>query len=92
MPNRGTPGYEERQPVQGRPSSVPKELHEVLARFADICDYFSQQNMDVPAHVLETLGRISKLSIPERIPRMNQLNQELMEYLHAAGRDSGVQQ
>ena len=92
MPNRDMPRDEETLPGQGHGSLVPKELHEVLARFADICDYFSRQNMDVPAHVLETLRCISKLSIPERIPRMNQLNQELMEYLHAVGRNFGTQQ
>lgn len=71
-------------------SSVPKELADQCARFADICDYFSRQHMDLPPHVLDAIGSVSKLPIPERIARMEQLNQDLMEYLHAAGQDSGI--
>ena len=70
-------------------SSAESELADVCARFADVCDYFSRQNMDLPPHVLEEIGQVSKLAIPDRIARMNQLNRDLMEYLHAADRDSG---
>jgi hypothetical protein len=71
-------------------SSVPQELADVCARFADICDYSSRQRMDLPPEVLETIGRVLKLSIPERIARMDELNRELMDYLHAAGQDFGI--
>lgn len=70
--------------------SVPRELAEVCARFADICDYFSRQHMDLPPDVLEAIGSASKLAIRERVTRMDELNKELMEYLHASSRDSGV--
>lgn len=74
-----------------RPDSpLPKELAEVCARFAAICDYFSRQHMDLPSDVLESIGRLSKLAIPERIARIDQLNQELLEYLHRGSQDSGV--
>lgn len=93
MQNRNTPpgSDQDRSPKGPRPDSPgPKELAEVCSRFADICDYFSRQRVDLPPDVLEAIGRVSKIAIPERIARMDQLNQELMEYLHAASRDSGV--
>jgi hypothetical protein len=69
-----------------------KELAEVCARFADLCQYFSQQNMDLPAQIVEEVRLVSKLAIDERIIRMKRLNQELMEYLNDAGPDPQVQQ
>jgi hypothetical protein len=77
---------QERTPV----SFIPEDLADVCARFADICDYFSRQHMDLPPNVLEAIGRVSKLPIPERIARMDELNRELIEYLHTVDQDSGI--
>ena len=33
-------------------STQEKELAEVCARFADLCQYFSQLKMDPPAHIV----------------------------------------
>lgn len=68
------------------------ELAEVCARFADLCQYFSQQQMDLPPQIAEEVQLVSKLSIDDRITRMKRLNQELMEYLNDAGPDSHVRQ
>jgi hypothetical protein len=68
------------------------ELADVCARFADICDSFSRQNMDMPPPVLDEIGRVSKLTVPDRIAAMTQLNRDLMQYLHALGQDSGMRQ
>ena len=69
-----------------------QELAEVCAQFADVCDYFSRQSMDLPANVLDDIGRVSKLSIPDRSAAMKRLNQDLMEYLHDVGQDSRIRQ
>jgi len=69
-----------------------KELAEVCALFADLCQYFSQQNMDLPAQVLDEVRSVSKLKVEDRIARMKGLNQELMEYLIAAGLGPEIRQ
>jgi len=73
-------------------SAVQQELAEVCAQFADICDYFSRQNMDPPPNVLEDIRRVSKLSVPERIAEMKRLNQGLMEYINDVGQGSRIRQ
>jgi hypothetical protein len=79
---------------QSRAGTRPqeKELAEVCARFADLCQYFSQQNMDLPSQIVEQVRLVSKLAVDDRITRMKRLNQELMEYLNDAGPDPQVRQ
>jgi len=69
-----------------------KELAEESTRFADLCQYFSQQKMDIPPSVVERVGGISKLLPPERIRAMKDINRELMEYLNDVGQDPGIRQ
>jgi hypothetical protein len=69
-----------------------KELAEVCARFADLCQYFSQQNMDLPAQIVEEVRSVSKLAVEDRVARMKRLNQELMEYLHGASPGPQIRQ
>lgn len=69
-----------------------KELAQESARFADLCQYFEQQKMDVPVEIVDQLGRISKLAISERIEAMKKLNQRLMEYLSDAGENRFLRQ
>ena len=69
-----------------------KELAAVCGRFADLCQYFSQQNMDLPLQVVEEVWLVSKLAVNDRIARMKSLNQELMKYLNDAGPDPQVRQ
>ena len=69
-----------------------KDLAEVCAQFADVCQYFSQQNMDLPPQILAEVPSVSKLAIPDRVARMKRLNQELMEYLHACGPGRQIRQ
>ena len=88
-------------PVEGRNEydqrleSLPageKELAEESARFADLCQYFERQTMDVPVEILDQLGRASTLAIPERIEALKKLNQRLMEYLNDAGNGQFIRQ
>jgi hypothetical protein len=77
---------------QDAASKQPKELAEMCAQFADLCQYFSQQNMDLPAHIVDEVRLVSKLVVEDRVTRMKRLNQELMEYLHGANPGPQIQQ
>jgi hypothetical protein len=69
-----------------------QELAEVCARFADLCQYFSQQIMDLPANIVDEVRSAAKLTLEDRVARMKRLNQELMEYLHVAGPGPQIRQ
>ncbi len=69
-----------------------KELAHESTRFADLCQYFSQQKMDIPPSIVERLGNVSKLPAPDRIRAMKDINRELMEYLNDVGQDPGIRQ
>ena len=84
---------EDRNEYDQRLKSLPsgeKELAQESARFADLCQYFERQRMDVPVEILDQLGRASRLAIPERVEAMKKLNQRLMEYLDNVGQDPGI--
>jgi len=80
---------EERVNLQPSPE---KNLAEECAHFADLCQYFEQQKMDVPAEIIDQLRRAAKLAEPKRIEAMKKLNQRLMEYLSDAGKGAFVRQ
>jgi len=82
----------EHEATDGGAPMIEKDLAEVCARFADVCQYFSQQNMDLPPQILDEVRSVSKLAIPDRVARMKRLNQELTEYLHAAGPGPQIRQ
>ena len=85
----------DRNEYDQRLKSLPagkKELAEESARFADLCQYFERQRMDVPVEILAELGRASRLAIPERIEAMKKQNQRLMEYLNDASEGHFVRQ
>ena len=73
-------------------SGGEKELALETARFADLCQYLSRRNMDVPPNILDQLSGVSKLAPQDRTGRMKALNQALMEYLNDVGEDSGIRQ
>ena len=86
---------EDRKPYDERLDSLPpreKELAQESARFADLCQYFERQLMDIPMEIVDQLGRASRLAITERIEAMKKLNQKLMEYLDNVGQDPGIRQ
>jgi hypothetical protein len=86
---------DDRNEYEQRLNSLPaeqKELAEESTRFADLCQYFSQQKMDIPPSVVERVGSISKLSAPDRIRAMKDINRELMGYLNDVGQDPGIRQ
>ena len=87
--------FDDRNQYEQRLNSLPaeqKEFAEESTRFADLCQYFSQQKMDIPPSVVERVGSVSKLSAPDRIRAMKDINRELMEYLNDVGQDPGIRQ
>ena len=77
-------GTKRQKRIESNPAPAKeKELAEVCARFADLCQYFRQQEMELPSQIVEEVRSVSKLAVDDRIPRIRHLNQELMEYLHA---------
>ena len=86
---------EDRNQYDARFDSLPaeeKELAQESARFADLCQYFERQWMDVPVEILDQLRRTSRLAIPGRVEAMKKLNQKIMGYLDNVGQDPGIRQ
>jgi hypothetical protein len=86
---------DDRNEYQQRLNSLPpgqKELAEESTRFGDLCQYLSQQKMDIPPSIVERVGNVSKLPVMDRIRAMKDINRELMEYLNDVGQDPGIRQ
>jgi len=86
---------DDRNEYEQRLHSLPaeqKELAEETTRFADLCQYFSQQRVDIPASIVERVRNVSKLPVKDRIHAMKDINRELMEYLNDVGQDPGIRQ
>ena len=86
---------DDRNEYQQRLNSLPaeqKDLAEESTRFADLCQYFSQQRMDIPTSVVERVRNVSKLPVKDRIRAMKDINRELMEYFNDVGQDPGIRQ
>jgi hypothetical protein len=86
---------EDRNEYEQRLSSLPpnqQELAQASTRFADLCQYFSQQKIDLPSDLLEQVGRLSRLAISERLRALKNINRELMEYLNDVGQDPRIRQ
>jgi hypothetical protein len=86
---------DDRNEYEQRLHSLPlgqKELAQESTRFADLCQYFSQQRMDIPASIVERVRNVSELPVPDRVRAMTDINRELMEYLNDVGQDPGIRQ
>ena len=59
-------------------------------RFADLCSYLSQRNVDIPKNILDDLGRLAKLDVPQRTIRIRALNEDLMKFLSDLGLGSST--
>lgn len=69
-----------------------KQLAEESTRLADLCQYFSQHEMDIPPELVERVAELSKLTTSERIQALVDLNRALMEYLNGTGRGPAIRQ
>jgi hypothetical protein len=86
---------ENRNEYEARLRELPpdqKRLAEASVRMADLCQYFSQQEMDLPAEVVERVAGLSGLTTQQRVRALIDINEGLMKYLHAIGKDFGVKQ
>ena len=62
-----------------------KELALESTRLADLCRYFSEEQMDIPADLVDRIRRLSRLEPRERVRELLSINQALMEYLNRVG-------
>ena len=69
-----------------------KQLAEESARLADLCQYFSQHELDIPPELVEQVAELSKLPTSERVRALVELNRALMEYLNATGQGPATRQ
>lgn len=98
--NRFEPGgdfgpIEDRNEYERRIAGLPpeqKELAEETTRLADLCQYFSQKQIDIPPELVERIADLPTLTNSVRIRALANLNQALMEYLNHVGQDTGIRQ
>ena len=86
---------EDRREYENRINALPgdeRQLAQELSRCADLCQYFEREKTDVPAEIVDELGRAARLSIPQRLEVIKNLNQRLMESLPNAGDGDRVRQ
>jgi hypothetical protein len=67
-----------------------KALAEGLSRYADLCRFFSEQQMNVPPHIVRAVGQLHKLPIADRISQIGDINEALLEYLQNVSEDIGL--
>src|ERR1700742_4910907 len=65
-----------------------RELAIEVTRLADMSRYFSENEMQIPPHIYREIVALRKVELPQRIKKMREINQELMEYLHSVSEDS----
>ena len=86
---------EDRNEYEQRLNALPPDQSELAkenARLADLCQYFSQQQIDIPPEIVERVAGLSRLSTAERIRALIDVNRALMEYLNDVGQDPGIRQ
>jgi hypothetical protein len=98
--NKFEPGHElgpieDRNEYEQRIDALPKgqqELAQESTRLADLRQYFSMHDIDIPPQLVERVTSLRSLAIPERTRVLMEVNKALMEYLNAVGRDPGIPQ
>ena len=66
-------------------ASPDRELLQELTRFDDLWRYFQENKEKLGPEILAALKEVPKLAVPERIQRMREINQKLMERIPDAG-------
>lgn len=86
---------EDRNEYEQRLNGLPPDQNQLAkenTRLADLCQYFSQQQIDIPPEIVEQVAGLSRLSTAERIRALIDVNRALMEYLNDVGQDPGLRQ
>jgi hypothetical protein len=71
-------------------NALPAEeraLAEELTRYADLCRYFAEHDMQMPPHIVRAVAQLASRPTVERTTEMQQINQEVMEYLESVSED-----
>lgn len=70
--------------VESKPPEE-RELVKELARFADLWRYFQERKEKLGSEIVNAVSQMHKLPVPERIARLKEINQKLMERVGDAG-------
>jgi hypothetical protein len=70
--------------VESKPPEQ-RELLKELARFTDLWRYFQERKEKLGPEIADAISQVHKLPVPERISRLKQLNQKLMERVSSVG-------
>lgn len=74
-------------------SAVPtqqRSLLDELTRHADMCQFCSEQGIEIPAHVVNAVRALHELPEENQVAEMQRINQQLMEHLHNECEDFGL--
>jgi hypothetical protein len=86
---------EDRNEYEQRLNALPpgqNQLAQESTRLADLCQYFSQQQIDIPPEIVQQVAGLSRLTTAERIRVLIDVNRALMEYLNDVGQYPGIRQ
>ena len=86
---------EDRNEYEQRLNALPPDQNQLAqesTRLADLCQYFSQQQIDIPPEIVEQVAGLSRLATAERIRVLIDVNRALMEYLNDVGQNPGIRQ
>lgn len=86
---------EERSEWEKLVANQPAEEGEVLtelSRFADLWRYLQERQETLGAEIVEAISQVHQLSLPERIARMKEINQTLLERIGDVGERAQLRQ
>ena len=69
-----------------------RELIGVLTRFADLWRYFEERKEKLGSEIVKAVSEVPSLPVPERIARLKEINQKLMERIGDAGEGARFRQ
>src|SRR6266481_3698010 len=64
--------------VESKPPEE-RELVKELARLADLWRYFRERKEKLGPEIVNVIGQLNQLPVPDRIARLKEVNQKLME-------------
>ena len=76
-------------------ASKPPEERELigeLTRFADLWRYFEERKERLGPEIVKAVSEVPNLPVPERIARLKEINQKLMERVGDAGEGARFRQ
>lgn len=89
------PAIEDPAEYQKMVDSLPEEHRkyvEIATRFAKIWEYFSENNMEIPADIVVAMRDLPKLSPDERVELLGDINAALLECENRASQDPKFRQ